>query len=114
VTLPGGRLVSRVGDGDVPGPAEDDGKGHVPLLAAESEKRNFLSGRHTLKMTTNGLAVLSWPVVYRPIHDALIEESLATAEASLGREPRIRHWSFWVRFLRWVVSRGKAPAQEGL
>ena len=38
VTLPSGRLVSRIGDGDVPGPEEDDCKGHVPLLAAESEK----------------------------------------------------------------------------
>jgi signal transduction histidine kinase len=37
-------LDSRVGDGDVPGPEEEDCKGHVPLLAAESEKRNFLSG----------------------------------------------------------------------
>jgi len=51
-TVPGlqpvGQLVSRVGDGDVPGPEEDDCKGHVPLLAAESEKRNFLSGRSDL------------------------------------------------------------------
>ena len=38
VTLPSGRLVSRVGDGDVPGLEEDDCKGHVPLLAAEREK----------------------------------------------------------------------------
>jgi hypothetical protein len=42
VMLPSGQLVSRVGDGDVPGPSEDDYKGHVPPLAAESEKRNFL------------------------------------------------------------------------
>jgi hypothetical protein len=33
-----GQLVSRVGDGDVPEPEEDDYKGNVPLLAAESEK----------------------------------------------------------------------------
>ncbi len=31
-------------------------------------------------MSTHGLAVLSWPLVYRPMHDALIEDSLATAE----------------------------------
>jgi len=67
--------------------------------------------RHTLEMTTHGLAVLSWPVIYRPMHDALIEDSLATAEASLGQSPRIQAWSPWVRFLRWVVSCGKARAQ---
>ncbi len=66
---------------------------------------------HTLEMTTHGLAVLSWPVIYRPMHDALIEDSLATAEASLGQSPRIQAWSPWVRFLRWVVSCGKARAQ---
>jgi hypothetical protein len=67
--------------------------------------------RHTLKMTTRGPAVLSWPVVYRPLHDALIEDSLATAEASLGKTPQIQPWSWWVRLLRWVVSRGKGGAQ---
>jgi hypothetical protein len=67
--------------------------------------------RHTLEMTTHGLAVLSWPLVYRPLHDALIEDFLAAAEASLGQAPRIQPWSLWVRGLRWVVSRGKARAQ---
>ena len=67
--------------------------------------------RHTLEMTAHGRALLSWPAVYRPLHDALIEDSLATADASLGQTPRFRPWSLWVRFLRWVVSRGKARAQ---
>lgn len=58
--------------------------------------------RHTLEMTTHGLAVLSWPVVYQFMHDALIEDSLATAEASLEHAPHIQPWSLWVRFLRWV------------
>jgi hypothetical protein len=66
---------------------------------------------HTLEMTTHGRAILSWPAVYRPMHDALIEDSLATAAASLGLAPRIHPWSLWVRFLRWVVSHGKARAQ---
>jgi hypothetical protein len=64
--------------------------------------------RHTLAMTTHGLAVLSWPVVYQPMHDALIEDSLATAEASLAHAPHIQPWPLWVRLLRWVVSGGKA------
>ena len=40
--------------------------------------------RHTLSMTTHGPAVVSWPLVFRPMHDALIEDSLATAQESLG------------------------------
>lgn len=67
--------------------------------------------RHTLQMTARSLAVLSWPLVFRPLHDALIEDSLATARASLGQPPNPPPWSQWVRFLRWFVSGGKARAQ---
>lgn len=67
--------------------------------------------RHTLRMTTHGLAILSWPLVYRPLHDALIEDSLTRAQVSLGLTPTIKPWSLWVRFLRWVMSGGKAPPQ---
>lgn len=67
--------------------------------------------RHVLEMTTSGLAVLSWPFMYRPLHDALIEDSLATAQASLGDPPTVKPWSIWVRILRWLVSRGKARPQ---
>src|SRR5688572_30624625 len=28
--------------------------------------------RHTLEMTTHGPALVSWPLVFRPLHDALI------------------------------------------
>lgn len=68
--------------------------------------------RHTLEMTTRGLAVLSWPLVFRPLHDALIEDSLATAETALGGTPRVRPWSLWVRLLRRIMSRGRAPRQQ--
>ena len=67
--------------------------------------------RHTLKMNTEGLAILSWPLVYRPMHDALLEDSLATAQVSLGVAPQIQVWSLWVKVLRWVVSGGKARHQ---
>lgn len=67
--------------------------------------------RHTLKMDTYGTAILSWPLVYRPLHDALIEDSLATAQVSLGLTPKIQEWSHWVKILRWVVSGGKARLQ---
>ena len=39
--------------------------------------------RHTLEMTTHGAAIFSWPIVFRPMHDALIEDSLALGQASL-------------------------------
>ncbi len=67
--------------------------------------------RHTLKMNTRGLAILSWPLVYRPMHDALLEDSLTTAQRSLGLAPQVQVWSLWVKVLRWVVSGGKARHQ---
>lgn len=67
--------------------------------------------RHTVRMRTYGSASLSWPLIYRPMHDALIEDALAAAEASLGLRPTVKAWSVWVRILRRVVSRGKARPQ---
>jgi hypothetical protein len=67
--------------------------------------------RHTLEMTTHGPALLSWPVVFRPLHDALLEDSLALAQAALGERPNVRRWSNWVRLLRWLVSKGRSPTQ---
>lgn len=57
--------------------------------------------RHVLKMRTEGPALLTWPLMFRPMHDALIEDSLDRAERSLGREPaRPNRWSARVRLLR--------------
>lgn len=71
-------------------------------------EQGLLCLRHTLEMTTSGWAVLSWPMAFRPLHDALIKDSLARAQAALGQPPTILPWSLWVRFLRWTLSRGKA------
>ena len=71
--------------------------------------------RHTLEMTTRGRALLSWPLVFRPLHDALIEDAFAAAEAALGREPRIRPWSWRVRLLRAIlaaVSSATSPSRR--
>ena len=68
--------------------------------------------RETLKMHTHGLAVISWPLLYAPLHDALIEDSLSFAQLHLGLEPDIRPWSTWVRLLRWLISRGSGRKQK--
>ena len=68
--------------------------------------------RHTIDMKSQGVALLSWPLLFRPLHDALLEDSLAHAQATLGAVPHVRPWSLWVRFLRWVFSSGKARSQQ--
>jgi hypothetical protein len=67
--------------------------------------------RHTIEMTTRGAARLTWPLFFRPLHDALLEDALAVAEASLGQTPLVRPWSLRVRVLRWLVSRGRTSPQ---
>ena len=61
---------------------------------------------HRLFMRVSGVARLSWPLMFRWLHDALIEDALDRAEASITSRPlQERHWSLWVRFLRRVAFR---------
>ncbi len=57
--------------------------------------------RHVLMMTPVDNARLTWPLVWKPLHDALIEDALDRAEAAVtGRAPAPRAWSPYVRLLR--------------
>jgi hypothetical protein len=56
--------------------------------------------RHEMTIDTSGLALLSWPLVFRPMHDALIEDSLDRAAVALGEAPVGAPWSPVVRLLR--------------
>ena len=71
--------------------------------------------RHRTQLQTRGLALVSWPFVIRPLHDALIEDALGNAERACGGTPPPRRWSLWVRVLRatWQVlpSRGASRWQ---
>ncbi len=70
--------------------------------------------RHTVKMKLHGLARFSWPILYRPLHDALVEDAFTRAEISLGVAPKLKPWSVWVRILRYLFSGGKAPQQQAM
>lgn len=62
--------------------------------------------RHELVMDPRGSARITWPLFFRPLHDALIEEGFDKAERALTSrpvEPTPR--SRWVRMLRAVLSR---------
>jgi hypothetical protein len=56
---------------------------------------------HVLAGTLHGWARLSWPLVFRPLHDALLEQLLDRAELAVtGRVAQPAGWSPYVRFLR--------------
>jgi hypothetical protein len=67
--------------------------------------------RHVVEAECCGWSRLAWPLVIRPIHDAMHEDILDRAEAAVGGSPRARTWSRWVRFLRWALQRW-APAGD--
>lgn len=64
--------------------------------------------RHTIDMSASGPAIFTWPVIVRPLHDALLEDALAQAQVSLGLPPAVSRWSAWVKLLRWLMSGGRA------
>jgi hypothetical protein len=61
--------------------------------------------RHVLEMRATGKARITWPLVYRPLHDALIEDALDRASAALGCGVVRARWSLYVRLLRKVLRR---------
>lgn len=91
------------------GPRGFDGHHWVEAIPGDGP-RTLL--RHTIQMRIVGTALLSWPLVVRPLHDALMEDALALAQASLGATPLVRPWSWWVRVLRWGMSGGRARGQQ--
>ena len=60
---------------------------------------------HSLVMQAHGRARLTWPLLFRPLHDALIEDSLTKAERELGLPPTAPLWSARVRLLRALLAR---------
>jgi len=68
--------------------------------------------RHIVDAESRGAMVLGWPLVIGPLHDALLEDSLATAQAVLGLEPEITPWPFWIRLLRRLFAGRRARSQR--
>ena len=57
---------------------------------------------HDLRMSTSPWGWLQWQLLYRPLHDALLEDALDRAGAHFGQPARNRH-SLWVRLLRFLL-----------
>jgi hypothetical protein len=62
--------------------------------------------RHVIDADCTPSAWLRWHLVVRPLHDALLEDALDKAEASLGSPTeKPAKWSPWVRLLRNLAKR---------
>lgn len=76
--------------------------------------RDFASSQASvgalMEMVPRGPARLTWPLLYRPMHNALIEDALHTAAISLGEPSTRPRWSSWVRVLRKLASMSRRSA----
>lgn len=83
------------------GPAGFDGWHALRLLHAGASACVI---EHRIEMRLRGRALLSWPLLYRPLHDALIEDAFTQAEASLGLPVQVKPWPASVRLLRALMT----------
>lgn len=59
--------------------------------------------KHSIRMTINGQALLSWPLAIRWLHDALIEDAFDTVENHFLAIKKKSDLSLWVKFLREIL-----------
>ncbi len=90
------------------GPRGFHGFHEFAVLPVDAERTVL---RHTLAMRTTGLARLAWPLVWRPLHDALVEDALDRAElACTNGTARRAHWSPYVRLLHTLTRLSRQPS----
>ena len=68
---------------------------------------------HTLEMRTSGPARLGWPLVFAPLHDALLEDAMDRACAFTGTPFRPAAWGVHVRLLRAALRALPASGSRG-
>ena len=62
--------------------------------------------RHVIDGSIRGWMLLRWPLVFGPLHHALMEDALDNAERAVaGAVATPARWSAWVRLLRWAMGR---------
>lgn len=80
--------------------------GHHEFVVERSGEKGALL-RHVVVLAPSGEARYTWPLIWRPLHDALMEDALDRAEAAItGTAPPPRAWSWWVRVLRRLLRSG--------
>ncbi len=65
---------------------------------------------HRLEMRTSGAATWSWTLMIESMHDALIEDALASGQRALGLVPQVVPWPLRVRLL-WALAARRARSR---
>jgi hypothetical protein len=61
--------------------------------------------RHVIEMEVSGVARFTWPLMIRPLHDALLEDAFDCARTFTGNPPVNPRWPMKVRIIRWLIQR---------
>jgi hypothetical protein len=70
-------------------------------LEVEPAETGAVVLRHVAEGRMSGRMLVAWPLVIRPLHDALLEDLLDHAELAVtGTVTGPARWSPWVRLLR--------------
>lgn len=83
-------------------PAPSGFDGHHIFELEEIERHKTVI-RHIIDMDITGQALVTWELIFYPLHDALMEDVLDKVENNFVNKPKSSHWSIWVRFLRWML-----------
>lgn len=55
---------------------------------------------HRVEIVPRGTARWAWPLIFGPLHDALVEDAIDRAMMAMGQTRPRQPWSAWVRLLR--------------
>lgn len=92
------------------GPSGFDGW-HAFEVIDEGETATLL--RHELRMRARGWARLTWPLFFRPLHDALLEDALDKVARELGTPPRTRpRLGGWARVLQYLAAKVRSQRRK--
>jgi hypothetical protein len=70
------------------------------LFESEPNKTQL---KHTIDMTTTGLATLKWAMAIRWLHNAYIEDAFDKVENYFTKDKKSSKWSWWVKTLRKIM-----------
>ncbi|MDH3245778.1 MAG: hypothetical protein OEM26_14255 [Saprospiraceae bacterium] len=72
----------------------------LELTALNSDTSELV---HAIDMEIRGLGIITWHLIIRPLHDALLEDALDQAENHFVGSNKTTPWDLWVRILRFVL-----------
>jgi len=79
---------------------------HALLLESEQDSNTRIT--HTIDMQVRGIGIFTWNIVFRWLHDALIEDAFDKVERQVDPESApASAYSPWVQCLRWILRPGK-------